>query len=92
MPTWALTLEELRAISADVTAKAAALREKANNLEVLMGTINRNISPNNPFINNMFPNPQNVDDFVATQTPLYIQRLTDIEVAADALGTDPYNP
>lgn len=78
-----MTLDELRAIAADVLQKSTVLSGKANALESFIREISSLISADNPFSGTI-----NVDQFVAIQAPLYLALLHDIEVAADALGTD----
>lgn len=87
-----MTLDELRVLIEDIIVKSDNLVEKSNNLRGFMQVLRRNVSPNNPFIDQLFTNQQDIDNFVNIQAPLYVQRLTDIEVAADALATDPFNP
>lgn len=78
-----MTLDELRVIVTDIFQKSTVLAQKTNLLQSFMTEINAQISPNNSFVSTI-----NIDQFVAIQTPLYLALLHDIEVAADALGTD----
>lgn len=80
-----MTLQELQAIVEDVRTKANMLQGAASNLASFMEKIYRII--NDPD----FSSTINVDAFVAIQTPLYLEHLHNIEVAADVLGTDPFS-
>lgn len=77
-----MTLEELRVIVADVVEKAETLHGKAIRLKNFMNRISTMVN------DEQFSSTINVDSFVAIQTPLYLALLHEIEVAADALGTD----
>lgn len=77
-----MTLEELRTIVADVVEKAETLHGKTMRLKSFMNRISTMVN------DEQFSSTINVDPFVAIQTPLYLALLHDIEVAADALGTD----
>lgn len=77
-----MTLQELRAIVSDISSKSDTLSEKVMALRAFMTSVN--LMVNNP----IFSSTINVDQFVAAQTAPYLAILHDIEVAADALGTD----
>lgn len=77
-----MTLAELRAIVADVSQKSDTLFGKTMRLKSFINRIETILNDND------FASTINVDQFVALQTPIYLAILHDIEVAADALGTD----
>lgn len=77
-----MTLQELRTIVADVAQKGDTLFGKTMRLKSFIDRVDRIINDNE------FAATINVDAFVAVQTPIYLAILHDIEVAADALGTD----
>ena len=64
---------------------------KANALKALLANAYGTVREGSPYVSAMFPNQAAVDAFVAVQTPLYIQALTELEQATDALGTDILN-
>lgn len=80
---FATTLEELRTLYEDINPKVYELFYAAEDLKVLLDGVGQDISNSNPFSSAI-----NVDPYVAIQTPLYLEKLTRIETAADALGTD----
>ena len=79
-----MTLQELRTIVADIQDKEMALMDSVQKLGGLLATVSH-------IINGPFSSTINVDALVALETPLYIEALTAIETAADALGTDPFH-
>lgn len=83
-PSYATTIEELRTIVAAIKPLIARVNASSSDLEVFITEIEEMISTQNVFNNSIDPNA-----FVAIQTPIYIQLLTDLETAADALNTDP---
>ena len=76
-----MTLEELRVLVADIKTKSRAIRDAALSLDQMIVAIDAQI-------NNEYASTINVDAFVAIQTPIYLERLTALEAATDALGTD----
>lgn len=85
-----MTLAELRVIVSDIQLKANTLREKSDNLCSLLDGISSQISTGNQFAETIFTDAV-VNALVTAQTPVYIQKLTEIEIAADALSTDQFN-
>lgn len=77
-----MTLAELQTIVADIQTKSADLTTKVADLSRFVTRVSSIIN------DTQFNTTLNIDQFVAIQTPLYLALLHNIEVAADALGTD----
>lgn len=79
-----MTLPELRAIAIDINRKMENHFTSASEgrnftrsvVEVLHGPFSESINP---------------DTFVALQTPIFINHLTQIETTADEMGTDQFH-
>lgn len=89
--SYAMTIQQLQDFSNTLVTQANDLNNKANALKAYANQIQFLVSSNNQFFNVFFPNQAAVDSFVTAQTPIYIQKLTDIEISADTLGTDQYH-
>lgn len=81
-----MNLSELRAIVLDVQTKAHTLNATTQNLRGFIDAVETMVGESNSFAETI-----NVDQFVAIQTPIYLELLRQIEIAADALGTDVFN-
>ena len=81
-----MTIEELRVLVTDIAQKTRELNTVTTRLGSFIRQIEHAIAAENPFSGAI-----NVDQFVSIQAPLYLALLTELEVAADALGTDPLN-
>ena len=83
-----MTLQELKNLVTDIDGKSTTLFQKSGRLMTLVSKVKRIANRENDGISQALTQSE-VDSVVNTYTPLYIQALTDIETAADALGTDP---
>lgn len=78
-----MTIEELRAIVLDIHNKSQAIFAAANDLESFMQQVEQDVADSNPMSIAI-----NVDQYVSIQSPIYVAKLTALETASDALGTD----
>lgn len=81
-----MTIEELRPIVSDLQKKAVSVTGAASDLRALLDEIWTMIDPENPLSTSV-----NVDNLITTYSPIYIDKLTKIEQAADVFGTDILN-
>ena len=84
----AMTRAELQAYLRDAIPLAENLQNKTNNLKAMLEKVNDVVSNDNPYYSTLFPNQAALDAFIAIQTTIYIQTLTEVETASDAFGTD----
>jgi hypothetical protein len=76
-----MTLEELKAIVADTKTKTEVIRVAGQDLHSLVEEIEQALL-------GIAGECINIDDLVAKYTPIYLGKLTVLETAADALGSD----
>lgn len=80
------TIEELKAIIIDLQTKTNQLEGASRSLNTFVRSVLSLISDTNPFRDTI-----NIDQLITLQTPIYLEKLTAVEVAADVLGTDALN-
>lgn len=85
-----MTLEQLREAVLLETQKIKSLVSAVSNAQGFLYRVRSIVSPDNEFIDLIFPDEAHVDAFVAQQAALYASYLTAIEDAADVIGTDPF--
>mgnify|MGYP001255332504 CR=1 FL=1 len=77
------TIQELRVIVEDIKTKSIEMSVASQNLIVFVREVEYIIAETNPLSDAV-----NIDALIAIYSPIYLQKLTRIETAADALGTD----
>lgn len=73
-----MTIEELRAIITDVKSKTTILRETTQDLHSFVEEVDQ-------IVNGIAGSSINPDQLVAVYGPIYIEKLTAVEVATDVL-------
>lgn len=79
-----MTLQELQIIVDDIQTKVGVVNGNSRALRSFIDEVSQ-------IINGPYSSTINVDAFVALQTPIYLELLTNLEQSTDALGTDGLN-